>query len=197
VADGADSTRRRPRARCGEVGGLGLRPYEGNQQLRSEDVQRPFQVVRQGLQAHFRSDPRQGLGQEVSGSHPRLERSKRMLDGWPTQPWGLRSALQPVLHVVQHLLVFPARDSPVIAGCASRLDRATRAGRWPVAVHRSVILDRRHSPDCPFAGRAKVLIAFHDVDEVATVVTTGPPVPRSLPIPPVERYRKQSRLMPS
>ena len=45
---------------------FGLRPHEGNQQLRSEDVQRPFQVVRRDLQAHFRSDPRQGLGQEVS-----------------------------------------------------------------------------------------------------------------------------------
>jgi len=67
-------------------GRLGLCPHEGNQKLRSEDVQRPFQVVGQDLQAHFRSDPRQGLGQEVSRPHPRLERAKRMLDGLPTQP---------------------------------------------------------------------------------------------------------------
>ena len=41
---------------------LGLRPHEGNQKLRSEDVQRPFQVIGQDLEAHFRLDPRQGPG---------------------------------------------------------------------------------------------------------------------------------------
>ena len=35
----------------------GLGPHEGNQTLRSKDVQRPLQVVGQDVQAHFRSDP--------------------------------------------------------------------------------------------------------------------------------------------
>ena len=65
-------------------GRLELRPHECNQELRSEEVQRPFQVVGQDLEAHFCSNARQGLGKEMSRSHPRLECSERMLNGLST-----------------------------------------------------------------------------------------------------------------
>ena len=44
---------------------VGLRPYEGDQRLRSKDAERPFQVVGQDVQAHLSSDPWQCLREEM------------------------------------------------------------------------------------------------------------------------------------
>src|SRR5687768_15997692 len=82
-----------------------------------------------------------------------------------------------MLHVVQHLLVFTARDSAVITGRASRLDYAARAGGRPVAVHLAAILHRRHPPDRPRTGRTAVFVALGDIDEVALIeAPVGPTV---------------------
>lgn len=53
---------------------------EGNEHLRAEDLQHPLQVVGQDMQAHFRSDPRQGFGEEVGRPHPCLQRPERVFN---------------------------------------------------------------------------------------------------------------------
>src|SRR6476619_1136746 len=50
--------------------------------------------------------------------------------------------VEAVLHIVQHLLVFPTRDSPVIARCASRLDRTSGTRGSPVSVQRETVLNQ-------------------------------------------------------
>jgi len=67
-----------------EICRVDLRLQEGNQRLRTEDLQHPLQVVGQDMQAHFRSDARQGLGQEVGRAHPRLERPEGVFYRLPT-----------------------------------------------------------------------------------------------------------------
>jgi len=56
-----------------------LRPHEGNQHLRAEDLQHPLQVIGEDVQTHFRSNPWQGPGEEVGRTHPRLQRPERVL----------------------------------------------------------------------------------------------------------------------
>jgi len=51
---------------------LDLCPHEFDQRLRAKDLDCPLDVVGQHMQAHFRSDARQGSRQEVRRPHPRL-----------------------------------------------------------------------------------------------------------------------------
>lgn len=49
------------------------------------------------MQAHFRPDAGQRLGQKVRRAHPMFERAKRMLYGLSTHTHHLRLAIQPLL----------------------------------------------------------------------------------------------------
>jgi hypothetical protein len=86
---------------------LALRPHRLAQRCSSEDLDHPLQVVRQDLQAHLGSHPRQRLGQEVIRSHPALERAEDVLDGLTAQPHGFRCAFEPLLNDIQYVFVFP------------------------------------------------------------------------------------------
>jgi hypothetical protein len=57
------------------------------------------------VQTHFRFDLFKGLGQEMGAAHPRLEGSERMLNGLSTHDHGLRHAVEPSLHPVEHRFV--------------------------------------------------------------------------------------------
>src|SRR5450631_2856850 len=74
----------------------------------SEDLHRSFEVVRENMQTHFGAHTWQGLGEEMRRSHPRLERAERMLDSPASYSRRPRCAVQPLLHRVQYVFVFPA-----------------------------------------------------------------------------------------
>ncbi len=81
--------------------GLHERPH-------AEDIDHPLHVIGEHLQTHFRFDLLKGLGQEIGAAHPRLEGSERMLNGLSTNDHGLRHAVEPGLHPVEHRFVLPA-----------------------------------------------------------------------------------------
>ena len=74
----------------------------------SKGLHRSFEVVRENMQAHFGAHTWQGLGEEMRRSHPCLERAERMLDGLASYSRSPRCAVQPLLHRVQYVFVFPA-----------------------------------------------------------------------------------------
>src|SRR6476660_2651136 len=77
--------------------------------------------------------------------------------------------VEAVLHIVQHLLVFPTRDSPVIARCAARLDRTSGTRGSPVSVQRETVLNRRHPPDRSLSRGSPILVALGVINEITFV----------------------------
>src|SRR5208282_5544544 len=56
-----------------------------------------------------------------------------MLDRLPTLPHGLGVPVEAALHRFQHVLMFPARDPTLLAGCAVRFQRTVAACIGPIA----------------------------------------------------------------
>jgi hypothetical protein len=55
-------------------------------------------------------DPLQRPGQEVRASHPRFEGSERVLHSLPAHAHGIWHPIEPGLHRVEDMFVFPALD---------------------------------------------------------------------------------------
>jgi len=79
-----------------------------HQRLDPEDIEHPPYIVGEHLKAHLGFDLFQGPGQEVSASHPCLERSEGVLNGLSADGHGLWHAVDPGLHPVEHGFVLPA-----------------------------------------------------------------------------------------
>src|SRR5271170_2450075 len=95
-----------------------------------------------------------------------------MLRSFAPYTHDLGSPVQPFLHGVEHRLMPPAPDAPVLAGCALRFHRAPGACRGPVDVDLHAALDRRKAPDRQLSGRAAILVVPRDVDEVPLAEAT-------------------------
>lgn len=69
------------------------------------------------MQTHFGTYPRKCFGQEVGGSHPIFERSKRMLNSLAANLHFPQVMFQPNLHRVDYRLMsqrFTRRSLPVV-----------------------------------------------------------------------------------
>jgi hypothetical protein len=84
------------------------------------------------MQAHLGADPVEGLHQEMGGTHPRLDRPKRMLNSLATGAHHLGGVIQAGLHGIEDVLMFPTGDRPLWTGSALILDRSTLTVRTPV-----------------------------------------------------------------
>ena len=105
-----------------------LSAHARDQSPRSEDVHRALQVVSQDVQAHLGPNPWQSLGEEMGRPHPTLQCAEGMLGRLPGRSRGFRGAVKPTLHIIEHPLVFPARDASIWTRRALRLYRTARAG---------------------------------------------------------------------
>jgi hypothetical protein len=123
------------------------------------------------VQAHLGGDLRQGSTEEVRRPHPGFYGPEGVLGGLPPQLHSRGIPIQAGLHLVEYLLVFPAADASVFAGCAFGSQGAARTGRRPVLVDRHPFLDAREAPDGVLTRWAAIRIALGDVNEVALVVT--------------------------
>src|SRR6516225_11525548 len=56
-----------------------------------------------------------------------------MLHRLAAHPHGLGVLVEALLHRFQHMLMLPARDPPLLAGCAARFERTVTAGVGPIA----------------------------------------------------------------
>src|SRR5471030_1079089 len=87
---------------------LDSRPDRLKQSCDAEDAHHSFEVVGEHMKAHFGTYSRKCFGQEVGGSHPIFERSKRMLNSLAANLHLPRIMLQPNLHRVDYRFMFPA-----------------------------------------------------------------------------------------
>jgi hypothetical protein len=94
----------------------------------SEDLHGSFQIVCQYVQTHLGTHARHRFSEEMRRSHPRLERAERMFDGLASYSRCPRCAVQPPLHRIEYVLVFPPSDAPIIAGRAFEFNGTSWAG---------------------------------------------------------------------
>ena len=93
------------------------------------------------MEAHFRFHLLQRSRFEVTSAHPVFEGSEHVLDRSSPDAHRIGHALQPILHRLDDVLVFPSFDAPFLAGRALCLERAGGAGIGPVGVDRQAVLD--------------------------------------------------------
>src|SRR5262249_5001731 len=108
----------------------------------------------------------EGPGLEVGCSHRGLERAEGVLDGGSADAHGVGPPVQPLLHGVDHGLMFPALDPALTAARALLLERTVGAPGGPVGVQRLAVLDRAEAARQPLAGRTAIDVSIGQVDEV-------------------------------
>lgn len=149
---------------------LGL--HRGHQRTIAQQVQHPFEVVGEHMQAHFRAHPVVRPGEEMGGTHSRFQRAKWMLHRLAADAHHLWSLVQAGLHSAKHRLMFPATHPPLCARCALIFQRTTLVMRTPVTVQLQAFLNRRKTPDQAFSGWAAVLVLGRIVDEIIAAEVT-------------------------
>src|SRR5450755_2599683 len=112
------------------------------------------------MKTHLGTDARQRLGQEVHGAHPELERAERMFHRSSPYSHTVGLTIQPLLHGIKNMRMFPTLDTPVFAGRALTPDRAAWASRGPVSIRRQSSFDRRVPIDCTLACGAAILVVL-------------------------------------
>ena len=105
------------------------------------------------MQRHLGGNPWQRLHQEVSCSHPGLDRAERMLNRLAALTHPLRMLVEPTLHCLEYIFMLPSGDPPLLGGGADMLDGAALAGVGPVAAQDQSIFFVRVVIGEPFAGR--------------------------------------------
>jgi hypothetical protein len=93
----------------------------------TEDAHHALQIVRQHMKAHLGAYTRKRLGEKVRGAHPELDRAKGMFHRAPSHPHDIWLPIEPLLHGIENIRMFPALDTPVFAGRALAPDRAAWA----------------------------------------------------------------------
>ncbi len=73
------------------------------------------------MKAHLGGDVLEPSRLEVASPHPVFERAEHVLDRSSSDPHGVGHAVEPGLHGLDDVLVFPALDAPLLAGGAVAL----------------------------------------------------------------------------
>ena len=101
--------------------------HGGHEWANAHDVDDAGEIVGENAEGDLRFDVFQLLRQEMRCAHAHLDGSERMLDGLAADAHGLRVLIETALHVLQEVLVLPARNDPPRAGGAACLQRAGSA----------------------------------------------------------------------
>src|SRR6201981_1584868 len=155
----------RVRAVCTSNGGTALEATFSQPRLRLDrcnqrsgphDCDDAREIVSEDVERHLGGHAWQPFHQEVSCSHPRLERPERMLDRFATLAHLFRVLVEPALHGFENMLMLPARDPSFLAGGAAVLDGAALAGIGPVAAQNQPVFLVRVVIGETFTSRADV-----------------------------------------
>src|SRR5579871_2277758 len=104
-----------------------------DQRLDPDDVHDPGQIICKDREGHLGGYLWERFGQEVRRSHAGFHRSERMFDRLPPLPHGTRVVVEASLCLLQHTLVLPARNPPLLAGCAASFECTVTARIGPIA----------------------------------------------------------------
>jgi hypothetical protein len=92
-----------------------------------------------------------------------------MLDRATTDLHGIGALFKLHLHVVEHVLVLPARHAALLARYAPVFERAGLAVRASITVERHAFFNPGETPDQCLTRRAAVLVLLPVIDEVCLV----------------------------
>src|SRR5215831_12739673 len=129
-------------------------------------------VVGEHIECHLGRNLVSSSHQEVRRTHPSLYGPERMLCCLTTQGHLIGVLIEPLLNLLQHILVLPTRDAPLGASRALSLERAVLASGRPVAAQHSAMLLNGEAIRQPFTGRAAVDVLGRNIDEVLLAKTT-------------------------
>jgi len=121
------------------------------------------------MQAHLCAYIAQSASQEVCVTHPVLERSEDVFNGSPSHRHRIRHPVQSLLGSFQYRLMFPSRDSSIIARGALGFNGATRTGTASVAMQLHAMLLAGEAIDRTLSSRTQVFVIPRNVDEVCSV----------------------------
>jgi hypothetical protein len=111
-------------------------------------------------------DARQRLHQEVGRAPYRLDGAEGMLDRLAPLAHSLRVLIEPLLHCLDDVLVFPPCEPALHGGRAAALERAGPAGIGPVAMQPQSIFDIGVVVLQPLTGRPAIDVLLRQIDEV-------------------------------
>src|SRR5512141_2678252 len=99
-------------------------------------------------------------------AHARLDRAEGMFDRLAPRAHGLRILVEPLLHSLDHMLVFPPCDPSLLAGCAVVFDGAALADIGPIVAQLQPVFDIGVMVPEPFSGWATIDVLLRQIDEV-------------------------------
>jgi hypothetical protein len=104
-----------------------------DQRLDPDDVHDPGQIIGEDREGHLGGYFWERFGQEVRRPHAGFHRSERMFDRLPPLPHGMRVVVEASLCLLQHMLVLPARNPPLLASRAASFECTVTARIGPIA----------------------------------------------------------------
>src|SRR5215475_13051506 len=110
------------------------RPNPRHYRFDADNVQYTCQIVGEHMQRHLGGNLRQRLHQEVRGTHPHLHCTEGMLSRLTARAHGLRILVEPLLHCLDNLLVFPSRDAALSSCRTLSFECAGAARIGPITV---------------------------------------------------------------
>src|SRR5580698_6793386 len=117
----------------------------GDQWLDPDDVHDPGQIIGENREGHLGGYFWKRFCEEVRRPHAGFHRAEWMFDGLAPLPHGQGIVVEAPLHFFQHVLMLPARNSPLLAGLAGQLPPAQplQSSSPPDRAHRQT----RRSPE--------------------------------------------------
>jgi hypothetical protein len=131
-----------------------------------------FHVVGEHIECHLGRNLVSSSHQEMRRTHPSLYGPERMLCRLTAQGHLIGVLIEPLLNLLQHILVLPTRDAPLGASRALSLERAVLASGRPVAAQPSAMLLNGEPIRQPFTSRTAVDVLGRNIDEVLLAKTT-------------------------
>ena len=105
----------------------------GDQRLDPDDVHYPGQIIGENREGRLGGDFWKRFCEEVRRPHAGFHRAERMFDCLAPLPHGQGIVVEAPLHFFQHVLMLPAGNPPLLAGCAASFKCTVAARVGPIA----------------------------------------------------------------
>ena len=110
----------------------------GDQRLDPDDVHYPGQIIGENREGHLGGYFWKRFCEEVRRPHAGFHRAEWMFDGLAPLPHGQGIVVEAPLHFFQHVLMLPARNPPLLAGCAASFECTVAAYRARLATYEEI-----------------------------------------------------------
>src|SRR5580692_4214562 len=138
----------------------------GDQRLDPDDVHYPGQIIGENREGHLGGYFWKRFCEEVRRPHAGFHRAERMFDCLAPLPHGQGIVVEAPLHFFQHVLMLPARNPPLLAGCAASFECTVAARIGPIAPQLLAVLLVGVVVDQLFASRTAIRILVAEIDKV-------------------------------